>query len=175
MSDEEDEVKHECVHCSTEYIEDELHNTDNGDYVCSDCIRTCERCDWVGSEGNDWYSVGNQYWCETCWSDDSFTCQRCDECYNNDRISSGRVEDVGEYWCEYCLSDYANYCDECDNYNSDSCDCSDSRSGQVHQYSYKPNPAFTGVDRNNLYMGFELEMEFPPAIVTGKQIGRAHV
>jgi hypothetical protein len=163
MSDEEDEVKHQCVHCSNEYPEDELHNTNDNDYVCSDCVRTCEHCDWVGSEGNDWYSVGNQYWCETCWSDDSFTCQRCDECYNGDRISSGRVEDMGEYWCEYCLSDYANYCDECDNYNSDSCDCSDSRSGQVHQYSYKPNPAFTGVDRNNLYMGFELEMEFPTA------------
>ena len=165
MSDEEDEVKHECVSCGTEYVEDDLHITSSADlaYVCSDCVRSCEHCDSIGSDSDDWYSVGNQYWCESCFNDDAFTCERCDEAYYAERVSNASVRDVGEHWCEYCISDYANYCDECDEYNSDSCDCSNNRAGQVHQYSYKPNPVFKGYTRNSLYMGFELEMEFPNA------------
>jgi hypothetical protein len=32
-------------------------STDNdGDWICSDCIRTCERCEWVGTHDSDWYS-----------------------------------------------------------------------------------------------------------------------
>lgn len=168
---EEDEVKHECVACSIEYVEDDLHNTNSGDYVCSDCVRSCEHCDSVGTDQDDWYSVSNSYWCESCWQDDAFTCQRCDECYDGNRVSSSHIEDMSEYWCEYCTGDHANYCDECDEYNADLCNCSEDNTGQVHQYSYKPNPAFNGATSNNLYMGFELEMEFPNA--SGSEYSKA--
>ena len=169
MSDEvEDEVvKHECIECSNEYEEDELITTHDSEYVCTDCVRTCERCEWVGTMNSEWYCVDDSSWCDSCWSDHSFTCQRCDYCYDEGRISYNTVygERWHELWCEHCISDYAHYCDNCDEYtsNDDSecarCGDNEDSVGVVHAYSYKPNPAFTGVSPHNLYMGFELEME----------------
>ena len=164
MSDEEEVTKHECVACSIEYEEDELHTDNDGDWICSDCIRTCERCEWVGSTQSDWYTVDDNSWCEGCWSDYSYHCVRCEYTYDGDRIGSNVVYGQGwrEDWCEHCCSDNAHYCDNCDDYTSDDYDgcirCGDSN-GVIHNYSYKPNPIFHGGNDNNLYMGFELEME----------------
>jgi hypothetical protein len=169
MSDEvEDEVTtHQCVVCDGQYEEDELSTDNDGDWICSDCIRTCERCEWVGSHQSDWYTVDDYSWCEGCWEDHSWTCRRCDYCYDGDRIGYNTVfgESWREDWCEHCISDNAHYCDNCDEYSSDDyegcmrCGDNEDSRGVVHAYSHKPNPIFHGSEPNNLYMGFELETE----------------
>ena len=167
MPNEDEVIQHECIGCSTEYPEDDMIGADDG-YVCTDCVRTCERCNWIATNDSDWYTVDDMYWCEGCWSDHSFTCPRCDHCYDGDRVSYNRVYGEGwnDSWCEHCISDNAHYCDSCDEYTTDDeSGCArcgeggDNDMGVVHNYSHKPNPIFNGVSPINLFMGFELEME----------------
>ena len=151
-----------CDECSNEMSRDDSFTANNGEIVCESCIQVCQYCDTIYTSNDDWYSVGNEHWCESCWSNDSFTCNRCDYSTNANRDGGTRVGD--EYWCNDCVGDNATYCDECDEYYPDSggeCSCgSQSNEGVVHQYSYKPNPVFHGGNDNNLYMGFELEMSY---------------
>jgi hypothetical protein len=160
-NDNEDNDLVACISCSTQYESDELYHTSNSDRVCSDCMRTCEHCEWVGTEDSEWHSVTDELWCESCWENDSVYCNRCDYTYNGDRVGTNNIRGIEEEWCEYCTSDHATYCEDCDDYYSDddgSCPTCNNSSRMVHQYSYKPNPVFHGVDPNGLYMGFELEM-----------------
>jgi hypothetical protein len=149
-----------CGECNTEINEGDSFTTNNGEIVCSDCIQVCQYCESIYTSNDDWYSVGNEYWCESCWSNDSFTCNRCD--YTTNAHRDGGTSVGNEYWCESCVGDNATYCDECDEYypDGDECSCSQNNRGVVHQYSYKPNPVFHGGNDKNLYMGFELEMSF---------------
>ena len=154
-----------CIACSTQYESDELYSTSGGDKVCSDCMRTCEYCEWVGVEDNEWHNVSDELWCATCWENESFYCNRCDFTYNSNRVSNSHINGVGENWCEYCYSDNAEYCEDCDEYYADddscpSCSNSSNSTRMIHQYSYKPNPVFHGHTHDDLYMGFELEMSF---------------
>ena len=164
---EEEVVQHECVVCSESLPEDDLHTTGDSELVCIDCVRTCERCDWVGTVDTDWYHVDDSSWCEGCWSDHSFTCQRCDYCYDGSRVGYNTIHGEGwrESWCSDCTSDHAHYCDNCDEFSSDDYNecqrCGEDSNGRgvVHNYSYKPNPIFHGTTPTNLFMGFELEAE----------------
>lgn len=152
----------ECVSCATESNPDDMLVTNNSEYVCNDCVQSCQRCDWVGTSDDSWYTVDDDSWCEGCWSDHSWHCVRCEYTYDDGRISWYTVHGQGwrEDWCEHCTSDNANYCDNCDEYTADDNDgCVRCDGGVVHEYSYKPNPVFHGGNDNNLYMGFELEME----------------
>lgn len=154
-----------CGACSNEYEADEMYNTDNGDLVCDDCRRMCERCEFVATDSDDWHNVNDELWCNGCWESYAFYCDRCDSNYNSNRVSSSHVTGYGD-WCEYCLQDGATYCDECDEYYSDDDNnCPrcfvDEPSGKIHGYSYKPEPVFNGSSNTNLYMGFELEVGFP--------------
>jgi len=161
MPDDNDNDLVSCGECNAEINEDDSFTTNNGEIVCSDCIQVCQYCENIYTSNDDWYSVGNEYWCESCWENDSFTCNRCD--YTTNAHRDGGTNVGNEYWCEDCVGDNATYCDECDEYYPDSggeCSCSESANGKVHQYSYKPNPVFHGGNDNNLYMGFELEMSF---------------
>lgn len=154
----------ECVSCATESSRDDMFVTDNSEYVCGDCITTCQRCNWVGTRDDDWHTVDDDLWCEGCYSDHSWWCTRCEYTYDENRISWYTVygNNFREDWCEHCTSDHATYCDNCDEYTLDEYDgcirCGDSE-GSIHEYHYKPNPIFHGTNDNNLYMGFELEME----------------
>jgi hypothetical protein len=158
-NENEDNELIECIACSIQYESDELYSTNEGDRVCSDCMRTCEHCEWVGHDRDEWHNVSDELWCGGCWENDSVYCSRCEYTYNGDRVGINNVRRIEEQWCEYCTSDHATYCDDCDDYypDDDSCSCNDT-SRMIHQYSYKPNPVFHGVDPNGLYMGFELEM-----------------
>lgn len=157
----------ECVSCAFEGNHDDMIVTNNSEYVCNDCVQSCQRCDWVGTSDDSWYTVDDDSWCEGCWSDHSWHCQRCDYTYDGDRISSSTVygQSWREDWCEHCVSDNAHYCDNCDEYTTDDhdgcvrCGENEDSAGVIHNYSHKPNPVFHGGNDNNLYMGFELEME----------------
>lgn len=159
MSDNTENELVSCISCSTEFERDDGFITNDGDSCCSDCFRTCEHCDYASTDSDSWYTVGDQMWCEGCWENDSFYCDRCEENYNDSRVGYNSVNNYR--WCEYCCSDYATYCDSCDEYyDDDSGDCPNCEvAGAVHNYSYKPNPVFHGSSPNNLFMGFELEME----------------
>jgi hypothetical protein len=158
--DNDDNELINCSECSNEISQDDSFTTNNSEIVCGDCIQYCEYCENIYTSNDNWYSVGHQNWCEYCWENHSFTCNRCEYCSDSSRDGGTNVGD--EYWCEDCVSDNATYCDECDEYypEHDTCSCSQSASGEIHQYSYKPNPVFHGGNDKNLYMGFELEMSF---------------
>jgi len=160
MPDDNDDELINCSECSSEISQDDSFTANNGEIICNDCVQVCQYCESIYTSNDNWYSVSNEYWCESCWSNDSFTCNRCDFCTNSNRDGGTNVGN--EYWCADCVSDNATYCDECDEYypEHDTCSCSQSASGTIHQYSYKPNPVFHGGNDKNLYMGFELEMSF---------------
>ena len=160
MPDDNDDELINCDGCSNEMSQDDSFTTGGGEVVCSDCVRLCEYCESTGTTNDEWYNVDNQSWCESCWENESFTCNRCDYCVNSNRDGGTNVGD--EYWCEDCVSNNATYCDECDEYYLDGRGCENcgGGDGRVHQYSYKPNPIFHGGNDNNLYMGFELEMSY---------------
>ncbi len=83
-----------CITCSTQYESDELYSTSGGDKVCSDCMRTCEHCEWVGTEDDSWHTVSDELWCEGCWENESVYCDRCDYTYNGDRVSTNHINGV---------------------------------------------------------------------------------
>lgn len=160
MPENNDDELITCGECHAEISEDNSFTTNNGEIVCSDCMRVCEYCEELYTINDDWYSVGHEHWCEGCWENNAFTCNRCDYTTNSNRDGGTSVGD--EYWCNDCVGDNATYCEECDEYypEHDTCSCNQNNEGVVHQYSYKPNPVFHGGNDNNLYMGFELEMSF---------------
>ena len=159
MSDDTENELVSCISCSTQYERDDGYMTSDGDYSCSDCFRTCERCEHASTDSDSWYTVSDEMWCEGCWENNSFYCDRCDENYDDNRTSYNDVNN--SRWCEYCCSDYATWCEGCDEYfDDDSGSCPSCEvAGTVHNYSYKPNPIFHGSSPSNLFMGFELEME----------------
>ena len=162
MPENNEEQLINCNECGNEIIQDDSFTTDSGDVVCSDCSRVCEYCERLYTASDDWYNVDDQAWCEGCWNDNSFNCNRCDYTTDSNRDGGTAVGNNGDYWCEDCVSNHATYCDECDEYYLDGRGCENcgGGDGKVHQYSYKPNPIFHGGNDNNLYMGFELEMSY---------------
>ena len=162
MPDDNDDELINCDECSSEISRDDSFTANNGAIVCESCIQVCQYCDNIYTTSDDWYNVGNEYWCEYCWENNSFTCNRCDYTTNSDRDGGTQIGNNGEYWCEDCVSNRATYCEECDEYylDGEGCENCAGGAGKVHQYSYKPNPIFHGGNDNNLYMGFELEMSY---------------
>lgn len=145
----------ECASCSSEYNPEDLSATSSGDLLCGDCRIYCERCDNTEYSDGSRYVEGSGVYCEVCADNYTYWCERCENTYS-DNYSSYEIVDISVYWCEDCAQDNAEWCDSCDQYTRDGCtDCG----GQVHQYSYKPNPVFYGEDNNKLHFGIELEME----------------
>jgi len=150
-----------CSSCDTEIPVDDSLTISNGELVCGDCYHSCWRCEWSGTESDDWYYVEDNRWCNDCYSDNAFTCERCDYTYDNNRTSQYEI-DGSDWWCEHCTSDNANFCENCEVYHTErecyNCE-GDESTGIIHNYSYKPNPIFNGKSSDNLFMGFELEIE----------------
>jgi len=148
----------ECAVCSTDIDSDNAYAVSYGDdMVCSDCVRTCERCDDVGHENDNWFVVdGMQLWCESCTDRAANWCDSCEE-YTTD--STYYIEDRGSYWCQACTENNTTYCEDCDQYFESGCDsCNNSR--VIHDYSYRPDPIFHSTDKNErLFFGIEIEME----------------
>ena len=171
MEDEELEQV-SCFGCNTEIPVDDSLTITSGEIVCNDCYYSCWRCEWSSTEDDNWHYVEDNRWCDDCYCDNAFTCERCDNCYDNNRTSQYEIDNCA-WWCEYCTNDIANWCDECEVYSSDSCwRCEgESNKGVIHNYSYKPNPIFNGKSSDNLFMGFELEIELNS--IDGRQLDMA--
>ena len=138
-----------------------------GEMFCENCYFTCERCDDYESSDN-YHDVDGRGYCEGCYENRTFYCESCDTNYS-DRNEVYYVQD--QTYCEGCYESECYYCDECnESFRDDNrCDCdedSDSRpcrcrNKAIHEYNCKPEPEFHGTSKYGLFMGFELECEFP--------------
>ena len=147
-----------CIMCEDN---DATYVTASGnDPICQDCAWQCDRCEDIGTENDNWYSVDNERWCYAC-TDDAYYCDRCEEMSSD---CGYYIQDRGTNWCDHCASYYATWCDECEHYTEDGCEsCNGDTYGGtrvVHDYSYRPDPVFHfAKDNERLFFGFELEME----------------
>ena len=154
--DTEDVVMVECAECLSDINPDDAYETSYGSKIlCSDCVRSCERCGDVGDEHDSWNDVDNEIWCQDCTENRAYWCDSCEE-YNSE--STVYIRDTGSSWCSMCASD-AYYCEDCDDYYAEVCDdCQTSR--VIHDYSYRPDPIFHSTEKNDrLYFGIEVEVE----------------
>lgn len=101
-----------------------------------------ENCVDCGSSGAT-ISYGLGYLCDTCYDDDYFSCDGCNDIISNENYS----HDGYCYDCAPCDDD------DDDNYNEDS--------SIIKSYSYKPKPKFlkAGNEKSELFYGIELEVE----------------
>lgn len=165
-----------CIHCAFSCYEcGGIYSVANqgrewiGDeWYCWSCATQCERCN-DGVRNDDTHTVDNESWCEHCWENYSNYCEWCSESTASDITY---VHDNA--YCESCYNDNCYWCDECDEAqtNDDPCGCDSddddrhvsgcqcrSRNG-VHDYRCKPEAIFRGSNKHNMYLGFELEMEY---------------
>jgi hypothetical protein len=161
-TEDEVEVKYQCTNCNLDLDEDDKLTTDNGETVCTDCIRVCERCDSVGQERDDWCCVdGTKLWCADCTGSYAHWCDDCDDYFSGYTYGA---EDTSMTFCERCFESSCSYCEPCDSYYYEGCtyyhdEEDDTR--LIHDYSYRPDPIFhSGEDeQTRLYFGIEIETE----------------
>jgi len=163
-----------CVSCGSTSDETDITLLTSGLLLCDDCSRTCFVCETQFADSENWSTANEgQIWCENCYSD-SVTCQRCEGTYI-ESYSLTRVFGDGwdESWCDGCVDDGASSCDNCSEYYGndseyDVCwNCRANDTGIIHQYGFNKQGnrgatfQFHGIEvnRNKLFMGFELEME----------------
>ena len=152
---ETDEI--ECAVCLTGTVSDNTFTTVDGNIVCDDCVRMCEKCEDVHDINDDMNYVDNQeMWCQGCTDDYANWCDSC-EYYTTDNMAY--IRDRNCNWCESCASD-AYYCDDCDEYYGDGCNNCEQESRVIHDYSYRPDAIFHSTDKNErLFFGIEIEVE----------------
>lgn len=160
-----DSCSYYCDSCTSVIPQDEVRSNDHQVY-CYDCSFNCENCE-SATHNDAMHNVGNQSWCETCYEDNSFYCEGCNESYS-DRWDNYYVANIT--YCEDCYTQNAYWCEDCDEHylDNDPCDCrngnytrcpSCGNSGAIHSYGCKPELHFLGNDKSNLYLGLELETE----------------
>lgn len=154
IDDEESEYTcASCSHASTD--ENDFVAVDDG-LLCESCRSCCNLCDtWIHSD-NAHYVEGVGDYCESCWENNTFYCEGCNNTYDTD-YTQYYIEDRNEHWCEGCYERSGNWCESCDQYYHRSCESCGG--GRVLDYGEKPDPIFHGYSKDNLYFGLELEME----------------
>jgi hypothetical protein len=153
---------------------DELHagsdigGLDNEEYVCEDCVVTCDWCNEVvlrverrGYVGTRRTGTG-EYICEDCWDDEAVICEDCAERYreNDTTFISGSDTRV----CMGCRDNNYYYCDDCDTHyrEGDGCNCT-----EVEEECHTPPRRWPiqVADKESLHptllsLGVELEYEY---------------
>jgi len=154
--DTEDVVMVECAECLSDINPDDAYETSYGSKtLCSDCVRSCDRCGDIGDENDNWAEVDSENWCQSCTENRAYWCDSCEE-YGSD--NTVYIQDRGASWCVPCSED-AVFCDDCDEYYADGCDLCDNNR-LIHDYSYRPDPIFHSTEKNDrLYFGIEVEVE----------------
>jgi hypothetical protein len=161
-TEDEVEVKYQCTNCNLDLDEDDKLTTDNGETVCTDCIRVCERCESVGQESDDWCCVdGAELWCANCTGSHAHWCDDCDNYFSGYTYGA---EDTSMTFCERCFENSCSYCEPCDSYYYEGCTYNHDEEDDtrlIHDYSYRPDPIFhSGEDeQTRLYFGIEIETE----------------
>jgi hypothetical protein len=122
----------------------------------------CEWCGFIFPE-DDAEFTDDQLICGECY-EHAATCDDCSALVRN--ASSLMSVGYNHSVCDSCYDNYGccEYCDEPYHYDEGpQCNCEDSNSQYVHDWSYKPSAIFHRSDnctrgRSTLYLGCELEM-----------------
>jgi hypothetical protein len=151
-----------CIACDTELNgDDDGTTTSSGDPVCDSCVVMCIRCEDVITCDDEFNDVEGELWCQNCTRNDAHWCDLCDNYFTGYTFGA---DDTSDCMCERCYENNTTYCEECDatyingcEYNHD--DDADSRI--IHDYSYRPDPAFQSSEgeQTRLYFGIEVETE----------------
>lgn len=160
-----DSCSYYCDSCESVIQLDEAR-VNRGHVYCYDCSFNCENCN-EAHDNDDAHTVDGEYWCDSCYQDNSFYCNACEESYS-DRHDYYHVGD--DTYCSSCFDSHAYWCDECDQnfLDDDPCECRNGEGsrcsscgnrGAIHSYGCKPELHFLGNDKSNLYLGLELETE----------------
>jgi hypothetical protein len=72
---------------------------------------TCTGCGGIIDE-DDRMTYGDDYYCQSCYSDRFGNCNRCNEDYDNNNLR----EIDGEYYCENCVDRHFTQCGDCEEY-----------------------------------------------------------
>lgn len=170
----DDAEKRTCDYCGAEHDLDELHETKNGDLVCTECLEEhfymCECCGKY-VDGDELVSVDNWgvFYCEDCADAECYQCMDCGGYFTRCSI---RLEDLDreEYICDACADRWAQ-CDDCgrildaddaqyDDYCAYCQDCwEENHAGAIEDYSYKPRPEIRRATPGALLFGVELEVD----------------
>lgn len=86
-----------------------VDNTD-GSVGCD--TQECEHCGCTIYDGDDTYEVQGNTWCESCYENESFYCECCNEQHNNNNARSTIDGEV----CRWCRQEYYTCCEDCDEY-----------------------------------------------------------
>lgn len=170
-----------CPHCGQLVPDDELYavNVDGTiEEWCTDCLDRdafyCERC---GQYHNGEPITVHQgmfavaQWCESCAETHATICDCCGRCEDNDSINTVYIYQVGyQDICPTCLEEGYYQCSKCGDYCLE--DDIEYRDGSyycpgcvpcyVDDYHHTEGENFLNTvhDRNQPYLGVELEMEF---------------
>jgi hypothetical protein len=128
-----------CAQCNNraEHLDD--------DERCDDCVTMCENCNdpipqWAS------YTVAEQIWCESCYSNNGAMCADCGYTYDTSQTGT---------YCEDCDESLCGD-DPCAERHVDRCPYRDTDG--IHNYSYVPQ-AFNFLGHGPRYMGVELEID----------------
>lgn len=103
---------------------------------CRDCYARCDDCEELVHRDNVYHSDDNVTLCEDCFEARWLYCEDCGDLVHADDARY----DSGSYYCEDCYND-------------------NQRSDSIHEYSYKPTPAFYGGGDDGRHYGVELEVD----------------
>lgn len=156
----------ECENCGDVWLEDDMYYiNDESVLVCKHCFDNYAECDECSElvHNDKISSVGDEYWCDSCYENHSFTCGEC-----NDRFNNNEGREVEDYvLCEYCFENgvlycvgceepflrrhlnYSGYCVRCEEYNEDE---EDNHDNPPYRYYRLDSEA-----HHPLYYGIELE------------------
>ena len=104
-----------CECCGGLYPPDELEQTENGGFVCQECIDSyyvyCNYCNALLHETEAVYvNDTNEIVCEDCLEQEFTQCEYCDEWFANNHI----IEACDcRMCCDNCHSENYTYCDHC--------------------------------------------------------------
>ena len=161
-----------CIACSTELDSSDVLYTRDNDPVCEDCIITCENCQDAISTDDEYSSVEDRLWCQSCTDRHAHWCDLGDHYFTGYPYST---DDSDDTMCEICYQDNTTYCEDCDSTYLNGCEYdhdSDMDSRIIHDYSYRPDPIFHSSEDENtrLYFGIEVETEVRGANYTQRRI-----
>jgi hypothetical protein len=90
-----------------------------GEYVATETCGILEssrrRCDSCGERIDDehTYTINDSSWCENCYSENTWSCDHCEERFETDD-NSILFED--NWWCTHCADRHLARCNDCEEY-----------------------------------------------------------
>lgn len=143
---------------SLEYSPYSLAKFESTIYYCNECTTTCSCCD-DKILFDDSRSYNDDIYCDSCFNDSYFICDRCGETHSNDYMYNA----FDNSYCQDCFEQYYFICQNCDethsraNYYGNG-QCNDCNEDQriIHNTDYKPRPKFYG---KGLHSGVEIEID----------------